>query len=129
MGLPNTLSGNIGLIVFVVFIIGIAASDIYPDESASVRNAQQDFSGNLNIIINSTSPTAEEGFWNSLAGVGNYLMNFFDMIISFLYMVIQYEILFISIAAIVPTEFYLLFALLQISTIVSIILLIALAGK
>ena len=130
MGLPNTLAGNIGLIVFVVFILAYAGQDLFPGETQGLRNSQMQFRTDMNTSLNTSIPVAsQEGFWAALAGVGNAILNFFSMIVSFIIMIINYEVFFLGIAGLVPAEFYILFFLLQISTMVSIILLIALAGK
>jgi len=128
MGLPSTLAGTVGFIVFVIFIVGIAATDIYPDQSKQAIERQTDFASKLNATVNSTTTGSQEGFWNSIAGVANTILNFFGMIISFIGMVLAYELMFIGIAGTIPSEFLVLFALLQIGLVTAILKLIFMSG-
>jgi hypothetical protein len=136
MGLPSTLAGIAGFIIFVIFIIGISATDIYPDETSKIVTSHNNFRAGLNATLNATSSTqSENGFWQNIFGVTglngiyNFIVGFMSMVVSFIVMMTQYLLLFIGISATLPTEFYVLFALLMSSSIIAIVLLIFLNGK
>ena len=134
MGLPVTLGGIAGFLIFVVVIIGMTAPDLYPDESQKIKDSQDIFIKNLNSTINQTSTTQNQGFWLSILGIAgldgiyNFIVNFFSMLISFIIMFVNYFLLFFGIAISLPSEFYILFILVSMSLIVAVIKLIFMAG-
>lgn len=135
MGLPNSLAGIVGFLIFVIFIIAISASDVYPDQTAKITSAQNNFIANFNNSVNSTATTQNEGFWGiimgatGLDGIYTFITNFFSMITSFIIMVGGYILLFFGIATTLPGDFYIFFALLGSNIIIAIVLLIFFSGK
>ena len=134
MGLPGTLAGIVGMIIFIIFMIGISASDIFPDESQKVRIAQEDFTNALNRSTSSVNSTSEVGFVSKLLGavgldgIYDFIRNFLSMLVAFIVMVVQYLLLFIGITTILPSEFYVFFALISSGLIIAIIKLVFLSG-
>lgn len=128
MGFPTTLFGVFGFIVAVIFLVAISASDLFPAQIQPIKDSQTNFLNTVNNTANATiNPTADTGFWGTvfgltgLDGIYTFITNSFSMAISFMIMVIQYLLAFIGIAAIIPTEFYLLFLLMSMAGIVAII--------
>jgi hypothetical protein len=122
MGIPSTLAGLIGFVVAVIFIIGMAATDIFPDNSRAIQNSNADLTHALNSTMNITQ--SEPGLLSSLLAVPSFL----GVIIAFIVLMVQYVLLFVGIATILPTEFYLLFALIVIGSIVAIVKLVFMSG-
>jgi len=133
MGMPSTIGGISGFILAVIFVIGMSASDIFPDESQKLKTSELDFANALN---RTTSPgnTSDIGFFErilgvvGLDGIYDFIRNFLSMLVAFVVMSVQALFLFVGIATILPTEFYLFFALMTSATITAIIKLIFLAG-
>lgn len=128
MGFPTTLFGVFGFIIAVIFLIAISASDLYPDETNAIKDSQSAFLENLNKTANSSiTPSADTGFWGTifgltgLDGIYTFITNILSMGVSFMIMIVQYILLFFGIATSIPSEFYLLFALMGLSAIVAII--------
>jgi hypothetical protein len=115
-------------------IIGLSATDLYPDESNKVIASQNTFYSNLNSSTNSTTSTTAGGFWSSLFGIAgldgiyNFIINFFSILISFIVMIVSYLLLLIGISTTLPKEFYVFFALMGSSMIIAIVKLIFLSG-
>lgn len=134
MGLPNTLAGIIGVLIFIIFIVAISASDIYPADTARITNAQNNFIANFNNSVNATASQENPGFYRwvlgltGLDGVYNFVTNFFSMIVSFVIMVGGYILLFFGIATSIPSDFYVFFALIGSGLIIAIVKLIFLNG-
>jgi len=135
MGLPNTLAGIVGMLIFVIFIVAISASDIYPAETKSITTAQNTFINNFNKSVNSTASQENPGFWGTvlgitgLDGIYNFITNFFSMIVSFMIMVAGYILLFFGIAVSVPSDFYVFFALMGSGLIIAVLKLIFMNGE
>jgi len=133
MGLPTTLSGIVGFILFVIFLLSISVSDIYPDQTKSITDAQSNFLNTMNTTKNSTA--TNPGFWGTvmgitgLDGIYNFITNFFSMIVSFMIMVIGYTGLFLLIPLTVPAEFLVIFIILVSYVIIAILKLIFLNGE
>jgi len=133
MGLPTTLGGIVGFMIATIFIISMSATDIFPDESQKLKTSQMDFANALN---RTTSPgeVSQIGFFErmlgvvGLDGIYDFVRNFLSMLVSFIVMSVQGLFLFIGISAVLPMEFYLLFALIMSSLIVALIKLIFLSG-
>jgi len=132
MGLPSTMGGIVGFLIFVVLIIGMSANDLYPDETENVRLDQQEFRDSLNLTVNtSVNPP---GFWNSLFGVFgldgiyNFLIGVFGMVLSFIGLLMSLFLSFFGITTTLPGEFLVLFLVVGASTIIAIIKLLFLAG-
>jgi len=134
MGLPNTLAGIIGLLIFVIFIVAISASDIYPAETTRITSAQNNFIANFNNSVNATASQENQGFWGTilgftgLDGIYNFITNFFSMVVSFVIMIGGYILLFFGIATSVPSDFYVFFALIGSGLIIAVVKLIFLNG-
>lgn len=134
MGLPTTLSGMIGFLIFVIFIIAISASDVYPDKTKQITDAQNNFIANFNNSVNSTASSENNGFWDTilgftgLDGIYNFIINFFSMVVSFIIMVGGNILLFFGISTSLPTEIYVLFAIFGSSLIIGIVKLIFFRG-
>lgn len=135
MGLPNTLAGIVGMLIFIIFIISISASDVYPDQTKSITDAQNNFIENFNNSVNSTASTNNPGFWGALMGftgldgIYDFIINFFSMIVSFVIMVGGYILLFFGIATTIPSDFYVFFALIGSGLIIAVVKLIFLNGE
>lgn len=135
MGLPTSLSGVVGFLIFIIFMIAISASDVYPDQTAKITSAQNNFIANFNNSVNATASNENPGFWGTvlgltgLDGIYNFITNFFSMIVSFVIMVGGYILLFFGIATTLPSDFYILFAIFASNAIIAIVLLIFLSGK
>jgi Mg2+ and Co2+ transporter CorA len=127
MGLPTTLAGISGFLIFVVLILAISASDLYPDRTAGIRQNQAQFSTYLNATTNQTVSQGTDA-WSAITNVFNFITGVFGMIIVFISLEMQYALFFVGIAVILPPEFYVLFALVGSSIIISIIKLLFLAG-
>lgn len=134
MGLPTTLGGISSFILAVIFIVGISASDIYPDESQALIHSQNDFQNALNQSVVETNSTTEVGFFGTLLGavgldgIYDFIRNFLSLLVSFIVMTVQGLFLFLGLATILPTEFYLFFALIASASIAAIVKLILFAG-
>jgi hypothetical protein len=134
MGLPTTLGGISSFILAVIFIVGISASDIYPDESQALIHSQNDFQNALNQSVVETNSTTEVGFFGTLLGavgldgIYDFIRNFLSLLVSFIVMTVQGLFLFLGLATILPTEFYLFFALIASASIAAIVKLIFFAG-
>ena len=134
MGLPTTLGGLAGFLIAVIFIIGIAATDVFPDESQKIVTSQNDFTIAMNRSTAPVNSSTDVGFFGKLLGVVgldgiyDFIRNFLSLLIAFIVMVVSYLLLFMGIATILPTEFYLLFALIISASIIAIIKLIFIAG-
>lgn len=135
MGLPTTLAGISGFIIFIVFVVAISASDLYPAQSQIIVDSQNEFYDNLNRTTNITAtPEESPGFWRTifglvgLDGIYVFITNFFSMLVSFIVLQVGYVFLFFGIAGTIPPEFYLLFAILGMSAIIAILKLIFMSG-
>ena len=134
MSLPTTLAGIAGFLITVIFLIGISATDIFPDESQKIVHSQTDFTNALNQSVTPITTSTDIGFFGSLLGVVgldgiyDFIRNFLSLLVSFIVMIVSYLFLFIGIATILPTEFYLLFALIISGSIIAIVKLIFIAG-
>lgn len=134
MGLPSSLSGIVGFLIFVIFIISISASDVYPDQTASITNAQNNFIANFNNSVNTTASTENQGWFDramgalGLDGIYSFITNFFSMVVSFIIMVGGYILLFFGIAGTIPSDFYVLFALMGSGLIIAVVKLVFLSG-
>ena len=134
MGLPQSLAGIVGFLIFIIFIISISASDIYPDQTKSITDSQNNFINNFNKSVNTTATQGNIGFWGTvlgitgLDGIYNFITNFFSMIVSFIIMVGGYILLFFGIATTIPSDFYVFFALIGSGLIIAIVKLIFLNG-
>jgi purine-cytosine permease-like protein len=134
MGLPSTLGGIAGFIIAIIFLIGISATDLYPNQSKNIVTSQNDFTRALNQSTQTVNSTSDVGFFGrilgvvGLDGIYDFIRNFLSMLVSFIVMMVQYVFMFIGIATILPTEFYLLFALMISGTIIALIKLIFLSG-
>ena len=134
MALPQTLAGLAGLMIACIFVIGMTASDIFPDESAKIVKSQIDFNEALNKSTNPTGAASEVSWFGKLLGLAgvdgiyDFIRNFFSMLVSFIVMIVQYVLLFVGIARILPTEFYLFFALMVSTGIILIVKLIFWSG-
>ncbi len=134
MGLPSTLGGISGFILTIIFIIGMSATDIFPDESQQLKTSELDFANALN---RTTSPgnASDIGFFDKILGVVgldgiyDFIRNFLSMLVAFVVMSVQALFLFLGIASILPTEFYLFFALITSATITAIIKLVFFSGE
>lgn len=134
MGVPHTLAGIVGFLIFVIFIVALSASDVYPDQTQAITSAQNNFIANFNNSVNVTASSENEGFWGTilgftgLDGIYNFVINFFSMIVSFVIMVGGYILLFFGIATSIPSDFYVFFALIGSGLIIAIVKLIFLNG-
>lgn len=134
MGLPSTLGGIAGFLIAVIFIIGISATDVFPDESQKIVTSQTDFTNALNRSTAPVNSSTDVGFFGKLLGVVgldgiyDFIRNFLSLLVAFIVMIVSYLLLFIGIATILPTEFYLLFALIISASIIALIKLIFLSG-
>jgi hypothetical protein len=134
MGLPSTIGGISGFILAILFIIGMSATDIFPDESQKLKTSELDFANALNITTSPGDPS-NIGFFERLLGVigvdgiYDFIRNFLSMLVAFIVMSVQALFLFIGIATILPTEFYLFFALITSATITAIIKLVFFSGE
>jgi len=135
MGLPQSLAGIVGFLIFIIFIVSISASDIYPDETKRITDAQNNFIANFNNSVNSSASSGNSGFWGiimdftGLDGIYNFITNFFSMIVSFIIMVGGYILLFFGISTTIPSDFYVFFALIGSGLIIAIAKLIMLNGE
>jgi len=135
MGLPQSLAGIVGFLIFVIFIVSISASDVYPDQTQQITDAQNNFIANFNNSVNMSASNENQGFWGTLMGITgldgiyNFITNFFSMIVSFVIMVGGYILLFFGIATTIPSDFYVFFALLGSGLIIAIAKLIMLNGE
>lgn len=122
------------MIIFIVFIMGMSAGDMFPDESQKIINSQNDFIKSLNQSMNTSQTQSEIGFWGNIRGalgidgIYDFIRNFFSMLVSFIVMLVQYLFFFIGISQILPTEFYVFFALICSGLSIAILKLIFLAG-
>lgn len=134
MGLPTTLAGIAGFLIACIFLIGMTATDIFPDESQNIIHSQNDFTQALNRSTAPINNSSDVGFFGSLLGVVgldgiyDFIRNFLSLLVSFIVMIVSYLFLFIGIATILPTELYLLFALIISGGIIAIVKLIFIAG-
>jgi len=134
MGLPQSLAGIVGFLIFIIFIVSISASDVYPDQTKQITDSQNNFIANFNKTVNTTASQENPGFWGTilgltgLDGIYNFITNFFSMIVSFVIMVGGYILLFFGISTTIPSEFYVFFALLGSGLIIAVVKLIFLSG-
>jgi len=130
--LPNTLSGLAGFFVFVVVILGMTAPDLFPDEAAAIGETQANMVRTAASMTNTT--TQEQGALAEALGLGglegiyNFVTNYLYLLGSFIVLFFQYLGMFIGIALIVPSEFYVFFGIISISTIIAVVKLIFLSG-
>jgi hypothetical protein len=135
MGIPTTLAGSAGFVIACIFLIGVASTDVFPDQSARIIHSQTDFTNALNQSVAPMDTTTDIGFFGSLLGavglngIYDFIRNFLSLLVSFIVMSMQYVLLFVGISSILPTEFYLFFALIISGSIISIIKLIFIAGE
>jgi hypothetical protein len=139
MGLPTTLAGIAGFLIFVVLIIGMSASDLYPNETAKIQQTQDNYLNALNISTNTSAPAAPASFWDNpiasvlnlvgLDGIYTAILNFFGMIITFIVMMVGSLFLFMGIASTIPAEVAVFFAIIASSAIIAIVKLIFLSGE
>jgi hypothetical protein len=134
MGFPTTLAGIAGFLIACMFLIGISATDVFPDETQKIVHSQNDFTNALNRSTAPVNTSSDVGFFGSLLGVVgldgiyDFIRNFLSLLVSFIVMMVQYLLLFIGISTILPTEFYLFFALIISGTVIAIVKLIFIAG-
>lgn len=135
MGLPNTLAGIVGFLIFIIFIVAISASDVYPSQIKTITDSQNNFIANFNNSVNATASGSNQGFWGTILGLAgldgiySFIVNFFSMIVSFVIMVGGYILLFFGIAVTIPSDFYVFFALMGSGLIIAIAKLIMLNGE
>jgi hypothetical protein len=134
MGLPSTIGGISGFILAILFVVGMSATDIFPDESQKLKTSELDFANALNSTTSPGDPS-NIGFFERLLGVigvdgiYDFIRNFLSMLVAFIVMSVQALFLFIGIATILPPEFYLFFALITSATITAIIKLVFFSGE
>lgn len=134
MGLPTTLSGMLGFIIFLIFVIALIAPQLHNADASRLNKAQNDFLKNMNSSVNSTSTSENEGFWGlignatGLNGIYDFIVGFFQTAISFIILALAYFLAFIGISGIIPPVFYVFFAIFGAGAIVGIVKLIALRG-
>lgn len=133
MGIPSTIGGISGFILAAIFIIGMSATDIFPDESQKLITSELEFANALN---RTTSPgnVSDIGIFDKILGVVgldgiyDFIRNFLSMLVAFIVLSVQALLLFVGIATILPIEFYLFFALMISATITALIKLIFFSG-
>jgi hypothetical protein len=134
MGLPSTLGGIAGFLIAVIFILGISATDVFPDQSQHIKASQNDFTSALNRSTAPINSSSDVGFFGKLLGsvgldgIYDFIRNFLSLLVAFIVMIVSYLFLFVGISTILPSEFYLLFALLASASIIALIKLIFLSG-
>jgi len=125
MGLPQTLAGIAGFMIFIVVILGLTAPDIFSDQSADIVATQQDIT-NAAMHVTNQSTGEQRSLVSEILGVagldGVYILGKFIVIF------FQYLAMFLGIALILPSEFYVFFGIMGITTIVSIVKLLFLSG-
>jgi len=132
MGLPQTLAGIAGFMIFIVVILGLTAPDVFPDQSAEIVSTQQDITNAARQVTNQS--TGEQSIASEILGIAgldgiyNYISNFLYIIGKFIVIFFQYLAMFLGIALILPPEFYVFFGIMGITTIVAIVKLIFLSG-
>jgi len=132
MGLPQTLAGIAGFMIFIVVILGLTAPDIFPDQSANIVSTQNDITNAAKQVTNQS--TGEQSLASEILGIAgldgiyNYISNFLYIIGKFIVIFFQYLAMFLGIALILPPEFYVFFGIMGITTIVAIVKLIFLSG-
>ena len=130
--LPNTLSGLAGFMIFVVVILGMTAPDLFPSEVEDIQNTQEDMRQTATHMTNTTSgePSAVSDLLGlaGLDGIYNFITNYLYLMGQFIVLFFQYVAMFMGISLMIPTEFYVFFAIIGMSTIISIVKLIFLAG-
>lgn len=135
-GLPTTLQGMAGFMIFVVFILVLTVPNLHNDDATSITTAQTDFQAKLNSTTNSsTNPTAPSGFWSFLGsalginGIYDFIIGFFQVLISFFMLILTYLGIFVGVSSSLPSIFFVIFAIMASSVIIGIIKLIALSGE
>jgi hypothetical protein len=128
MGLPTTLAGLAAFLIFVVLIVSMSASDLYPNQSNGIRATQERFDTYLNATTNQ-SVSQSTDVWSAITNVFNFITGIFGMILTFIAGMVQYVLFFLGIVRQLPPEFYILFAIIGSTSIVLIIKLIFLAGE
>lgn len=120
MGLPRTLIGIMGFIIFVVFMIGISATDLYPDKSNDIKNAQTIIISEINYSMNTSEESSTSYYPGWVLSIGHIISAMF----AYVSMLFASLALFLGLSTTLPQEFYLLFALIASSAIISIVLLL-----
>jgi hypothetical protein len=134
MGFPQTLSGIIGFIIFVAFIVGITLPNLHSQEANHITTLQNNFNNKLNSTVNSSSTGSATGFWGFLGvvtgqtGVFDFLVAFFQTITSFMQLALAYLGIFGTAIISLPYPFLVFIALISSALIIQIIKLIFLSG-
>ena len=127
MSLPTTLAGLSGFIIFIVFIVSMTATDIYPDETQNIIIKQNEFKDKVNITLNQTEESSVSNlFWP--AKIYGYVTNGLSSLLSFVGMMLAMFLSMFGIAATLPLEFYGMFVILFSSLIVAIAKLLFFSG-
>ena len=130
--LPNTLSGLAGFIIFVVLVLGMTAPDLFPSHIEEITTTQNNIALTAGQITNNTAQG--ENIISDILGVAgldgiyNIIFNILYITGAFVVLMFEYVTMFLGIALIVPTEFYVFFAIIGMSTIIALVKLIFLAG-
>lgn len=134
MGMPQTLGGVFGMMVFLAFLIGMIIPDTMSQDAQDVKVLQDSFRDRLNSTVNSNSTGSSEGFWGfvgkvtGLNGIYDFVLGFFQTVIAFIELIFAQFGIFINLSAQVPTTFYVFFALMLTSVFIVVIKLIFLSG-
>lgn len=132
MGLPTTLYGTLGFIIFVVFIVAITVPSLNNKDAETINTMQTELF--KNDSVNSSSLNQSCGFScfigtiTGLNGVYDWIIGFFQMIGKFITLAFAYVGIFTTVFLQIPPIFYIIFMLVSLSAIVAIVKLIFLSG-
>jgi hypothetical protein len=133
-GLPTTLAGMAGFIIFVAFLVGLTVPNLNSSDAENVKSLQTEFVSSMNQSTNHSTSTSGSGFWGFVGvatgtnGIYDFIVGFFSMVISFMELVLAYLGIYVLLAGQLPVVFYVLFAVLTSSIIIGIIKLIFIRG-
>lgn len=134
-GLPTTLAGMTGFIIFVVFLTIMIVPNLNSQEAEHIKELQNDFNGKMNSTTNlSNNPNVPAGFWSiignalGLTGIYDFIIGFFQIIVSFNILLLNYLGIFFSTIAGIPGEFSVIFVIMASSLVIGIIKLIFFSG-
>jgi hypothetical protein len=134
MAFPQTLSGIIGFIIFVAFIVGMTLPNLNSQEANHITQLQTDFNNKLNTSITSNQTSTQTGFWGIIgtatgtAGIYDFIVGFFQIVVTFVQLALAYFGIFGNAIGGLPYPFLVLIALISSALIIQVIKLIFLSG-
>lgn len=131
MGLPTSLYGTLGFIIFVVFIVAITVPSINSKDADTIATLQNNaliHNNSVNSSVGQCGFTCFIGQVTGLGGIYDWIIGFFQMIADFITLALAYVGIFTNVFLTVPPVFYVIFLLVSLSAIVAIVKLIFLSG-